>query len=158
MHIRAAAFALILAAADASAQPLDATMQGEPYFRYSVSIPDALTQNGSTLPLELDLFIARSGDVEIARTPSAAGLCDPICWLEGNPPQRVCLIFQGCPGAPGTGGPGTLQTPILVQLSAPPAATMATGGQGGQFTLSVRPISQERVNAPLEYRLNIPPQ
>ncbi|SMH35603.1 hypothetical protein [Mesorhizobium australicum] len=156
MRIHLAALALVIAG-DASAQTMNATLrEDQPYFRYSVTVPDALSQNGASLPLELELFVSRSGDVQIAKTASRASLCDPICWLQGSPPQRICLIFQGCPGAPGTGPGPTLQSPLLVELSAPAITTM-TAGTPTTTTLSIRPISQERVETPLTYQLEMPP-
>ena len=147
--------ALVFAADAAVAQTLNAQLQGEqPYFRYTATVPDALRENGTVRPLELDLFVSRSGDVQVAKTASAANLCDPICWQQGNPPRPVCLLFQGCPGAPGTGPGPTLLSPILVELSVPEET--GTAGAPTLMTLSVRPVSQERVNAPLLYQLNIP--
>ncbi|WP_420408579.1 hypothetical protein [Hoeflea sp.] len=97
---------------------------GSPQYPVSMELPSALTIDGASTDLELELLLDATGNVKNLTAWSngaqRVGLCEPICWNENG--RRVCLFPIGCPGGGGGGGGVLLEKPLLVEINQTPGS------------------------------------
>jgi hypothetical protein len=123
LHISAIAALVVALASPTHAQDVSATVTlGSPQYPVSMELPRALTVDGTSTDLTLEMLFDAEGNVENLTAWSSGakkiGLCEPICWNENG--KRVCLFPIGCPGSGPGGGGVLLEKPLLVEINRTP--------------------------------------